>query len=103
MNREQFKEIINKLKLISEYSSEYYKFGIDLYGGKFPILDSVYSVISLLFEAIYSEEGYDWISWFCYENDFGLNGLEATDDDRPICQTVDELYDYIEQFKYGTN
>ena len=35
-----------------------------------------------------------------YENDFGDKGLKAFDSDKNlICQDVDSLYDWIEQYK----
>lgn len=100
MTREEFKEIINQIQRLEDYSDKYYKFGIDLFEGEYPILDATYTTIRLLFESIYTEEGYEWIEWFCYENDFGNHKLEAHDEEgNLICQTVDQLFDLLEEYK----
>ena len=99
MNKKQFIEILSKIKLLSDQNHEYYKFGIDLMEGLYPIITTSYSIIDLFFESHYNEDGIDWINWFMYENDFGDNNMEATEDDKLICQTVEDLYDYIEQYK----
>ena len=99
MNKEEFKEIINQYKIFNEYQHEYYKFGIDLYESQFPIGVPVENIVHLFFKTIYNEYGLDWIYWFMYENDFGNAEMEAYDGDKLICQTIDDLYDYIEQYK----
>ena len=100
MNKEQFKEIINQLKTISDYADKYYEFGIDLFEGQFPILNPAYKTIDLLLDQIYTQDGHEWIDWFCYENDFGEKQMEAYDENgKLICQTIDDLFDYIEQYK----
>jgi len=99
MNKEQFVEILNKIKLLEEQQDEYYKFGIDLMESQYPILGTSYEIIDLFFKSHYTEFGIDWINWFMYENDFGEAGMEATSDDELICQTVEDLYDYIKQYK----
>ena len=103
MNKEQFVEIFNKIKLLGEQQHEYYKFGIDLMEGQVPVLETAYKIVDLLFESHYNELGLEWIDWFMFENDFGDAGMEATDNGKLICQTVEELYDYIEKYKHGTN
>ena len=99
MNKEQFKKIIDQYKIFTGNAHEYYKFGVDLYESKFPIGIPVENMVHLFFMSIYNEDGLDWITWFMYENEFGEAKLDARDGDKLICQTVDDLYDYIEQYK----
>lgn len=99
MNKEQFIEIFNKIKLLEEQQHEYYKFGIDLFESQYPVLSTSHEIIDLFFKSHYNDIGMDWISWFMYENDFGESKMEAWDNDKLICQTADELYDYIEQYR----
>ena len=97
MTKEEFKKIVKQLEVLSTQNNEYYNFGIDLFDGKYPILDTVYIIIEMLFASIYKTEGLDWINWFLYDCDFGTKTLGVWDN--PICRNIDELYDHIEQYK----
>ena len=100
MTKEEFKNIIDLYKKYESYITEYGNFGIYLYEGRYPIAEVSMQIADLLWKEIYSEEGIDWIFWFMFENDFGAKGLKAFDSDKNlICQDVDSLYDYIEQYK----
>ena len=99
MTKVIFKKLIDQIQVIDKYNHKYYEFGIDLFEGKFPIMEEVGTLADLLWKSHYNEQGQDWISWFIYENECGKAGLEAFDGDRLICQTVEELYDYVEQYR----
>lgn len=101
MTKEQFLELIKLLKTMSDNSETYMKLGIDLYEGEHSVVEPAYRVIDLLLDSIYTVEGIDWFNWFCYENDFGEGRLAAyeTDNETLICQTAEELYEYIEQYR----
>lgn len=99
MNKELFKKIINEIEELNLYYSKYYKFGIDLFGGNYPVGELHSKLISLFLKSIYTEEGLDWIEWFMYENDFGKSKLEAFDEGVLICQDVDSLYEYVKQYE----
>ena len=72
----------------------------DLYDKKVDLLDFVdpyHSTISELIKEVYGEEGYDWWSWYCYENDYGQKGLEAFDkDNNRICYSLESLWEFLE-------
>lgn len=72
----------------------------DLYDKKVDLLDFVdpyHLTISELIKEVYGEEGYDWWSWFCYENDYGQEGLEAFDkDNNRICYSFESLWEFLE-------
>lgn len=103
MNKEQFKEILANYREFGNIVHRYYGFGVDLVEVDDSLVDKVDNIITLTFASHYSDLGLDWIYWFMYENDFGKNNLEAISDGKLICQTADELYDYIEQYKHGSN
>jgi hypothetical protein len=64
------------------------------------IVDPYHSIIAILIKDIYGEEGYDWFSWFCYENDFGRKGLDAYDENKkPICYSHESLWSFLEGLK----
>jgi hypothetical protein len=45
-------------------------------------------ILSTCLKEIFNEDQLDWFEWFCWENDFGQKGLEATDKDgNLICQS----------------
>ena len=99
MTKELFKKIIEEIKLAQKYNHKYYKFGIDLYEGKYPIAEVYGRLTDLFWDSLYSKTGVDYINWFMYENDFGKNKMKVWDGDKLICRTVDELYDFIEQYR----
>lgn len=100
MTRETFTSLLNEYKEFIDKSNKYYEFGIDLVDSKLSIAYNVDKMFEIIIKDTYTKEGIDWINWFVYENDFGRYGLGAYDEsDKLICQDVDSLYDYIEQYK----
>jgi len=75
----------------------------DLYKNKIDLLefiDPYHSLIHLLIKEIYGEEGVDWFSWFCYENDYGQGTLEAWDENKNrICYSLESLWEYLEKLR----
>ena len=97
MNYEQFLLILDNYKTYCEVISDAYDVGIDLLEGKFATNSYVEKMLELSITSHYGEMGWDWVSWFIYENDYGQRGLEARDEDGDlICQTHLDLYNYIE-------
>jgi hypothetical protein len=99
----------------------------DLYKKKVDLLEFVepyHDIIMRLIREVYGEEGADWYSWFCYENDFGqkdwskikkfmINGnLEDREsaaeygayDEKgnPICYSFESTWEYLEN-NYNKN
>jgi hypothetical protein len=63
-------------------------------------VDPYHGLIHLLIKEIYGEEGVDWFSWFCYENDYGQGKLEAWDKDKNrICYSLESLWEFLEANK----
>lgn len=59
-----------------------------------------YRLFDLFIESHYTDEGFDWIVWWFFENDCGKNNLEAVDENgNEICKTFDDLFSYVEQYK----
>ena len=99
MNLETFTRIIETLQRESETIGDLYQKKVDL----IEFVDPYHSVITLLITEIYGEEGHDWFSWFCYENDFGKGSLEAWDENgKPFCQDVKSLWEYLEEKRKTT-
>jgi hypothetical protein len=99
MTYEQFLLILDNYNAYCEAISDAYDVGIDLLEGKFATNSYVEKMLELFITSHYGEMGWDWVSWFIYENDYGQKGLEAWDalhDGGLICQTHKELHEYLE-------
>lgn len=67
MTYERFLKVLLSLQKEDRVIKEAYKLGVDMIN----FVDPYYKIINELIEEIYGEEGYDWFSWYCWENDFG--------------------------------
>lgn len=100
MTKEIFLELLKQYRIINEYVAKYEKLGIQLYEGEYPIMDPVNLLFETTLKGNFNEFGIDWINWFIFENNFGDNKLEAYESNGDlICQTEEELYNYIQQYK----
>jgi hypothetical protein len=96
MTYENFLKVILQLQKQDRIIDNLYKNNVDL----IEFVDPYYVIIQTLMKEIYGEEGVDWFSWFCYENDFGTKGLEAWDENKnPICYSHETLWQYLEELK----
>ena len=96
MTYERFLKVTLSIKKQDEVISDLYKQKVDL----IDFVDPYHVIILELIQEIYGEEGYDWWSWFCYENDFGQKGLEAFDENKnPICYNFESLWEFLENMK----
>ena len=96
MTYETFLKITLGLQKQDRVIGDLYKYNVDL----IDFADPYHVIITALIKEIYGEEGVDWFSWFCYENDFGQHGLEAWDENKnPICYSHESLWKYLEAIK----
>lgn len=96
MTYERFLKVTLSIKKQDEVISDLYKQKVDL----LDFVDPYHEIISELIKEVYGEEGYDWWSWFCHENDFGQKGLEAFDEnENPICYGFESLWEFLEGLK----
>ena len=88
--------MVNAMQAQDDVVSELYKVKVDL----MDFVDPYHILIANLLTEIYGPIGYDWFSWFCYENDFGKGKLEAWDETKkPICYNLKSLWEYLETLK----
>lgn len=97
MNRENFRLTIEGMDIFFKNLNTLYGLGVDLYESPYELTSSFEQVTDNFFKMLYTESGREWINWFIYENDFGREGLEAFDEDKLICQNIEQLYDYLEK------
>jgi hypothetical protein len=96
MTYERFLKITLQLQKVDRVLDAICESGIDLY----LFVDPYHDTISELIKEIYGDTGYDWWSWFCYENDFGQGGLPAYDKDgNLICHSLESLWEYLEALR----
>lgn len=96
MTYERFLKITLVLKRQDEIINRLYKNKVDL----IDFVDPYHEIVTELIKEVYGEEGYDWFSWFCYENDFGSGTLEAWDENKNrICYSHESLWEYLEKKK----
>lgn len=67
MTYERFLKIILTLQKESKTSKTLYNNGVDLSN----FIEPYHMIINELIKEIYGEDGYEWFSWYCYENEFG--------------------------------
>lgn len=96
MTYENFLKVTLQLQKQSRVIDSLYTSNVNL----IEFVDPYHQIISILIKEIYGEEGYDWFSWFCYENDFGQKGLEAFDKNKtPICYSHESLWEHLESIR----
>lgn len=96
MTYENFLKIILELQKQERIVDNLYKNNVDL----LEFIDPYHGLIHLLIKEIYGEEGVDWFSWFCYENDYGQGTLEAWDENKNrICYSHESLWEFLEELR----
>ena len=73
--------------------------GVDLIN----FTDSYQSIINELIKEIYGEDGYEWFSWYCYDNEFGQKDWSTT----PTCKMKEngttELINEAGEVRFGAH
>ncbi len=96
MTYETFLKLTLELQRQERIVDDLYKNKIDL----LEFIDPYHGLIHLLIKEIYGEEGVDWFSWFCYENDYGQGTLEAWDENKNrICYSLESLWEHMDKIK----
>ena len=96
MTYENFLKITLELQKQERIVDNLYKNNVDL----LEFIDPYHGLIHLLIKEIYGEEGVDWFSWFCYENDYGQGTLEAWDENKNrICYSHESLWEFLEKLR----
>ena len=87
-----FQKLISLMEKIDKRRSAADEIGIDMSEYDDPHMEAIF----LLVKSLFGESGEESISWFCYENDYGRDKLEAWDKDgNPICRNVKELWQCV--------
>lgn len=104
MKKETFLQLIDVVPKLDSVAEPLYKLGIDI--TECPIISMVRDLVGTIAEEFYGKDGRDWIEWWIYEKGSNpeLTAYETDDEGNKteIIRTVDELYNYLEEF-YTTN
>jgi hypothetical protein len=93
MTYETFLKIVLQLQKQDRVIHELYKYKVDL----LDFVDPYHDTISTLMKEIYGYEGFDWFSWYCFENEYGTRGMEAFDEnENRICYSHESLWEFLE-------
>ncbi len=100
MKYEVFVEVIRLLKEQETRIEKAYKSGVDL----IEFFDPVSSAVTHLIGTAYGKNGLETFQWWCYDKEWGsCKNLKMTDQDgNVLCETMLELYDYLEEHKDDT-
>jgi hypothetical protein len=94
MTYERFLKVILSLQKEHRVTQILYDNGMHVIN----FVDPYHRIISELIKEFYGEDGHDWWSWYCYENDFGTKQLEAKDEEgNQICYSHETLWEYLEK------
>lgn len=104
MTKNAFINLITEYNNVIGNATSLQQVGVNIFESKFKIIPSVHEMLHIVLEDNYNEDGREWIYWFIYDNKLGRRGLEAKlDDGTSIFQTIEELYNYIEDNHKHTN
>ena len=116
MKYENFLKVIMTQRKMEEQVHKAYELKIDL----MDFVEDYHLITKSLLTEIYGEKGYDWYTWFCYENEYGEKDWSktkrrlnedgsftelspdeithgATDENgNPICYSFLSLWEYLE-------
>lgn len=100
MKRKKFKKIMSLIDIADKRNDTLYSNGIDILN----YCDEYHTIISLLGEEVFSEEGWDWVSYYLYEipmlKDKKESYVTRADGSPVYLRNIDELYDYLKECDY---
>jgi len=103
MKLKEFKKLLEIFRRTLLNCSELHDIGFDFYEGKYQFASDMEEMLMLTINSHYKTEGVEWIEWFIFENDFGNKKMEAWEETKkgkkPICQTTEDLWEYIKKHK----
>ena len=91
MTKEAFIDLIERMKATAETINQAYQLKIDLVD----FSDQWEQIITTLLKELFTEEGYDWICWWVYED--GRKAYEEVGDEviEVPMDTAEDLYNYL--------
>ncbi len=121
MQYSHFLQILLSYKKFIEDISKLYDMGFNLMDGKYELTKPIELMLQSSIESHYGTAGWEWVSWFIYESDFGekdfskfptlvkqedgkYKSVEKTskfgaqdENGNPICYSFESLWGYLEK------
>jgi hypothetical protein len=122
MTYKDFTQLLLAYRKFERNCSSLYDVGVDLHEGKYGISDVVEKMLEAAIKSHYGDGGWEWVSWYIYEADWGEKDWSSTktygrdehgnmkilhevgeirwgatdENGNPICYSHDSLYEYLE-------
>ena len=90
MKYENFLKVVMTQRKMEEQISKAYELKINL----IDFVEDYQLITKTLLTEIYGEQGYDWYTWFCYENEYGERDWSTSP---TLIRQDDENYATLEQ------
>jgi len=87
MDLPTFKNLINCIRVESEWRKALYDLNVDLMN-----LEIHYTINNILGGEAFGKDGWDWIQWFVFESKDNGEPQAWDKNKQPICGTVEELW-----------
>ena len=123
MTYAHFLQILLAHKKFWEDISSLHDLGFDLMEGKYNLIHPMDLMLGASIESHYGKDGWDWVSWFIYESEYGqkdwsrVDTVETKEDgtrevvhktdevrfgaydenQNPICYSYESLWEYLEK------
>jgi hypothetical protein len=120
MQYSHFLQILLSYKKFIEDISKLYDMGFNLMDGKYELTKPIELMLQSSIESHYGNEGWEWVSWFVYDSNFGEKDFStiptlikkedettemvesstfgAQDENgNPICYSFESLWEYLEK------
>ena len=91
MNFETFKELIKAIQDQDKKTNDLYKLGMDITECN----NGYHKIFELLFTSIFTEPGYDIITWWLYDSS---EKVITVDDEKYDVLNIENLYNFMEKF-----
>lgn len=97
MNKELFKNILNKFIELEEFVDVLESARIDII--ETPAFEVSSYLFDRLIEAYFTEEGCNWIVWYMFEKRLDPDNIKATDEEgNEICKDIDDLWEIVKDY-----
>ena len=123
MRLSNFIQLLQNYRKFNDDISNLHSMGFDLMEGQFQLTYPINNIFKTSLLAHYTQEGYEWVEWFVFENEYGLKdwstapGYRMKEDGtseqvyekgerrygahdengNPICYSIESLWEYLEQ------
>lgn len=97
MTYKRFLKVLLGLQKQDRVLESLYKNGVDLAN----FTDPYNVIINELITEIYGEDGYEWFSWYCYENEFGQKDWSTSPSYKMNEDGTSELINEAGEVRFG--